>query len=204
MALKGKQIKSEQNAQYQYSWPEPDTLLDQLTVSSLLPESADVGGGSARVTADEVSRPHGSSEISALRQVRSLISRGKDAAVAAGRGSSPGAVPGFVSEESERPLGVNSLDGAQADSVAPQNVLNLNLVLRDADLWRVEGYQGKVAKEQGGWQAHNRHGNPSAQQGNHPAEKQDTNCCGSQHSGESRTEDLHVTTLTRSKEVWVG
>lgn len=203
MKLERNQIRRHQDGEQHNSTDVPLGLFNDLT-ASLLPQPSDVGGWSPGVTTDQIARSNRAGQIGALGQMRSLIPRGKNAAVATWSWSAPGAVLGLFGEEGERPLGVNAFDRAQTQSVAAQNVFNYYLTVGDTHLWGVEGDQGKVAKQQGGWQAVDCCCETKVYQGDAPTKQQHTDACAGEHPGESRAKDLHVTTLTRSKEVWVG
>ena len=65
-------------------------------VSTLLPESSDVGCGSSGVAANEISWSNGSGDVGALGEVLSLVAGGKDAAVATRSWSTPGRYLAFI------------------------------------------------------------------------------------------------------------
>ena len=94
-------------------------------VSTLLPESSDVGSCSSGVAANEISWSNGSGDVGAFGEMLSLVAGGKDAAVATRSWSTPGSYFAFVGGDCERPAGVDELYGTPADVVLSEDIDNL-------------------------------------------------------------------------------
>ena len=111
-------------------------------VSTLLPESSDVGSGSSGFAADEISWSNGSGDVGALGEVLSLVAGGKDAAVATGSWSTPGRYFAFTCGDCERPAGVDELYGTPADVVLSEDIDNLYALFADFNPGRPKEQHG--------------------------------------------------------------
>lgn len=204
MLLERDQIECEQHSQNHNPFDVPTGRFASGTRLALFPESSDVGSGSSRVTAYQVTGSNCASEVGALRKVRALVSGGEDTAVATGSGSAPSTVFGFFGEQGQRPFGVNSLDRGEAHIVCSENVVNLNHFLGDANSRNPKNNQREVSEQRGQWGARYCNCDTLAHQSEHPGQQQNSDAHASKQPGKFGSEDLHVTTLTRAGEVCSG
>lgn len=204
MQLERNQIECEQCSQNHNSFDVPTGRFAGYTRLALFPEPSDVSGRGSRVTADQVTGSNGASKVGALGKVRTLIFGCKDAAVTTRGWSTPSAVSGFFGEQGQRPFGVNAFDCREAHIVSSQNVVNLNHFFCDANLWNPKNNQREIGKQSRGRGARDCNCNTLAHQGEYPGEQENANAHTGEQPGEFGSEDLHVTTLTRAREVCIG
>lgn len=204
MALENQQVQHEQGAKNRNAAKVPMSGFGAWQIATLLPVATNVGGRSTRVGVYQVTRPNGTSEVGAFRQVASLVAGGKDAAVTARRWRSPGRVSSLVGDQSQRPFGINSSYRPQAYAVGAQHVFYDDNFFIGADLGKPEGDHSEVAKQQRGWKAEQRDGHSLSAQSQQPRQQQQAQADPSEQAGKSGSENLHVTTLTRLREVCLG
>lgn len=95
---------------------------------ALLPVATDGCCSSTGVGADQISRPYGSSEVGALGQVLSLVTRGEDADMSAWGSSRPtGDLLSVLQIEGQCPAGVDSGDLSHGDRKASENISDYHL-----------------------------------------------------------------------------
>lgn len=204
MRLKRDEIQREQRSQNHDSFNVPTSGFARDRWLALLPQSSYVGSRSSRVTANQVARSHRSSQVGTLWQMRALVSGSEKAAVATGSWSAPGAVLRFFGEQSKRPLRVDALDCREADVMRSEDVVDLNHFLAHAHFGNPEANQREICEQRRGGCTCHRNGRTLTDQGEYPGQQQDCNAHAGEQPGESGSEDLHVTTLTRAKEVCIG
>jgi hypothetical protein len=204
MLLENQEVQYEQAAQDRNTAKVPASVFGTGRIATLLPVSSYEGSRGSRIGIDQISRSNGSGEVGAFRQVASLISGGKDAAVAARSWCSPGRIAGLVSDQTQRPFGINATDRTQANSVGAQYVFDDNHFFICADFGKPEGNHGQVTKQQRGRKAEQRDSQSLSAQSQQPSQQQQAQAYTSEQARKSGSENLHVTTLTRLREVCLG
>lgn len=204
MVLENQQVQYEQAAQNRNSAKVPASVLGAGQIATLLPVSSNEGSRSSRIGIDQISRSNGSGNVGAFRQVASLITGGKDAAVTARSWCSPGRVASLVSDQAQRPFGVYATNRTQANSVGAQHVFDDDYFFICADLGKPKGDHGQVTKQQRGRKAEQRDSHSLSAQSQQPRQQQQAHADTSEQARKSGSENLHVTTLTRLREVCLG
>lgn len=204
MVLENQQVQQEQAAENCNAAEVPAGLLSAWQIAALLPVSADKGSWGSRIGVDQISRPNGSGEVGAFRQMAALIAGGKDAAVTARSWCSPGRVASLVSDQAQRPFGINATDRTQAYPVGTQHVFNDDHFFIGADFGKPEGNHSQVTKQQRGWKTNQGDNYSLSAQGEQPRQQQQAQAHAGEQARKSGSENLHVTTLTRLREVCLG
>ena len=164
-------------------------------VSTLLPESSDVGCSSSGVAANEITWSNGSRDVGALGEVLSLVAGGKDAAVATRSWSSPGRYFAFVGGDCERPAGVDELYGTPADVVLSEDIDNLYALFADFNPGKPKEQEGAHRYQSHSWQGYKRYCEPFAYQNHEPGESHDDDARKSYGPAGSGSEYLHSKSL---------
>lgn len=204
MLLENQQVQHEQAAENRNAAEVPAGILSDWPNATLLPVSSDEGSWGSRIGVDQISRPNGSTEVGAFRQVAALIARGKDAAVTARSWGSPSRVASLVGDQTQRPFGINATDRTQAYPVGAQHVFDDDDFFIRADFGKPKGDHSQVTKQQRGWKAYQGNLNSLCAQGEQPRQQQQAQAHAGEQARESGSENLHVTTLTRLREVCLG
>ena len=170
-------------------------------VSTLLPESSDVGCGNSGVAANEISWSNGSRDVGAFGEVLPLVAGGKDAAVATRSWSTPGCYLAFICGNCERPAGVDELYGAPADGVLSEDIDNLYALFAHFNPGKPKEQQGAHRYESHSWQGYKRDCEPFAYQNHEPGESHDDDARKSYGPAGSRSEYLHAKSLACLREV---
>ena len=204
MLLENQEVQDEQAEQNGNATKVPASVFGAWPIATLLPVSSDEGSWGSRIGVDQISRPNGSGQVGAFRQMASLIAGGKDAAVTTRSWGSPGRVASLISDQAQRPFGINATDRTQAYSVGAQYVFDDNHFFICADFGKPEGNHGQVTKQQRGRKAEQRDSHSLSAQSQQPRQQQQAKADTSEQARKSGSENLHVTTLTRLREVCLG
>lgn len=204
MVLENQQVQHEQAAENRKAAEVPTGVFGAWQIATLLPVSSDEGSWCSRIGVDQISRPNGSGEVGAFRQMAALIAGGKDAAVAARSWCSPGRVASLVGNQAQRPFGINATDRTKAYSVGTQHVFNDDHFFICADFGKPKGNHSQVTKQQRGWKAYQGDNYSLSAQGEQPRQQQQAQAHAGEQARKSGSENLHVTTLTRLREVCLG
>jgi len=170
-------------------------------VSTLLPESSDVGSGSSGVAADEISWSNGSGDVGALGEVLSLVAGGKDAAVATRSWSTPGRYFAFICSDCERPSGVDELYGTPADVVLSEDIDNLYALFADFNPGRPKEQHGARRYQSHSGQGHKCDSESFANQNHEPGKGHYDHARKSYGPAGSGSEYLHAKSLACHGEV---
>jgi hypothetical protein len=79
-----------------------------LNISEALPEPTNVGGGSTRLTANQIARSNRAGKVGSLGQMASLVLGGKEGSVPSRRGSAPSRVSLFTAVKRQGPAGIDA------------------------------------------------------------------------------------------------
>ncbi len=161
-------------------------------VSTLLPESSDVGCGFA---ADEISWSNGSGDVGALGEMLSLVAGGKDAAVATRSWSTPGRYFAFICGDCERPAGVDELYGTPADVVLSEDIDNLYALFVDFNPGRPKEQHGARRYQSHSGQGHKCDSESFANQNHEPGKGHYDHARKSYGPAGSGSEYLHAKSL---------
>ena len=164
-------------------------------VSTLLPESSDVGCGSSGVAANEISWSNGSRDVGAFGEMLSLVAGGKDAAVATRSWSTPGSYFAFVGGDCERPTGVNELYGTPADVVLSEDIDNFYALFAHLNPGKPKQQQGAHRYQSHSWKRYKRDCESLANQNHEPRESHDDDARKSYGPAGSGSEYLHAKSL---------
>ena len=170
-------------------------------VSTLLPESSDVGCGSSGVAANEISWSNGSRDVGAFGEMLSLVARGKYAAVATGSWSTPGRYFAFICGDCERPAGVDELYCTPADLVLSEDIENFYALFAHFNPGKPKEQQGAHRYQSHSWQGYKRDCEPFAYQNHEPPESHDDDARKSYGPAGSGSEYLHAKSLACLGEV---
>ena len=170
-------------------------------VSTLLPESSDVGCGSSGVAANEISWSNGSRDVGAFGEMLSLVAGGKDAAVATGSWSTPRRYPAFICGDCQRPAGVDELYGTPADVVLSEDIDNLYALFAHFNPGKPKEQQGAHRYQSHSWQRYKRDCEPLANQNHEPGESHYDDARKSYGPAGSGSEYLHAKSLACLGEV---
>jgi hypothetical protein len=112
------------------------------------PVAANGRGGSTGIGIYQITWPHGASKVSALRQVLTEVTAGKDAGMSTRCGCGPaGDSLASRQEKRERPAGVDSGYGADWNAVAAKHVFDYNNLFAHLNLGKPKEHQGAVANQ---------------------------------------------------------
>ena len=170
-------------------------------VSTLIPESSDVGSCSSGVAANEISWSNGSGDVGALGKMLSLVAGGKDAAVATRSWSTPGSYFAFICGDCERPAGVDELYGTPADVVLSEDIDNLYALFADLNPGKPKEQQGAHRYQSHSWQGYKRDCETLAYQNHEPGESHDDDARKSYGPAGTGSEYLHAKSLACLREV---
>ena len=134
-------------------------FLEGAGVSLLLPVAANGRRSSTGIGADQISRPNGAGEISALGQMLTLLTASEDAGVATGCSCRPaGDSLATFEVESKSPAGVDSCDLLHGNLEGSNDVLDYNLVFTDLNPGKPKEHQRAkdYGQNQGSAQEHSR------------------------------------------------
>ena len=112
------------------------------------PVAANGRGSSTRVSVDQITWPHGAGKVSALWQVLTEVTAGKDACMSTRCGCGP-ARDSLTSwqEKREGPSGVDSGYGADWNAVAAKHVFDYNNLFAHLNLGKPKEHQSTVANQ---------------------------------------------------------
>jgi len=114
-----------------------------------LPVTADSCSGSPRIGANQISRPHGSIEVSGFWQMLSLISACENARMATGCSCRPtGYLFSTLNKQGQVPAGVNSSDSSDWNPVASENVLDQDFGFAHLNAGKPKEHKTQVADQQ--------------------------------------------------------
>ena len=130
-------------------WP-TDTREVTRCVPQALPEPTNVGGGSTRLTAEQIARPNRAGQIGTLGQMASLVLGCKERSVSSRCGSTPSGVSLFAAVKSQRPPSVDSTNGTKRYFDGSKDIYQSDLALTNLNLRVVETSPGKQ-KAQPNW-----------------------------------------------------
>lgn len=134
-------------------------FFERATISLLFPVAANGGCSSTGIGADQISRSHGASEVSALGQMLTLFSAREDAGVSSGCRCRPaGDALAVLEVNSQSPAGVDSCDLLHGNLEGPKHVLDYNLVFTDLNPGKPKEHQSDkdYGQNQGSAQKHSR------------------------------------------------
>lgn len=99
--------------------------------TTLLESSSEFVGNSAGVGSDEIARANSARNITRLGQVASIISGSSEAGMSTGRNRGEGNISALLGIDFERPLSIDSLNVAQRNLNAVQQVVQHNAAISD-------------------------------------------------------------------------
>ena len=172
-----------------------------LTISALLPKSADVSGSCAGVARNQIARPHGTGNVGALGKMLSLVAGGENAAVTSGSRSTPGSDFAFFGNYCKCPSGVDELYGSPADLVLSKDVYNPYAFIVNLNPGKPKEQQGRGSYQDDARKGLQSCGSAFASQDYHPSENHDDNARESYGSAGSGSEYLHAKSLAWHREV---
>ena len=117
------------------------------SISTSLPVSSDGRSSGTGVAGDQISRSKGSSDVATLGQMTSILPGSSESGVPARSGSAEGADFASLGEQSERPLGVDSLNRSVGHGVASENISNQHSVLGDLNSGNPKQKVNQVANQ---------------------------------------------------------
>ena len=104
-----------------------------LSISETLPESANVGGGSTGLTANQISRSNRASKVGTLGQMTTLVLGGKERSVSSRRGSAPSRVSLFTAVKRQGPAGIDSANRTKRHFDGSKYIYQPHLALTNLD-----------------------------------------------------------------------
>jgi len=170
-------------------------------VSMLFPESSDVCCGSSGVAANEISWSNASGDVGAFGEMLSLVTGGKDAAVATRSWSTPGRYLAFICGDCERPAGVDELYCTPADGVLSEHIDNFYALFADFNPGKPKEQQGAHRYQSHSWQRYKRDCEPLSYQNHEPRESHDDDARKSYGPAGAGSEYLHAKSLACLGEV---
>lgn len=197
-------INHQQNGQGRNPGPVNSAGLKLLNAGPAFPKSSNVGGGSTRISVDQITGPNRSGKVGTFRQVRALILGGENAGVTTRRWSPPGAVFFGSREDGQREARVDSLNCTEAHGVLAEDVVDANQVCFDLNLWKPEHNNRQVAKKHHDWKRPKGSANALADAANKPGQRQNADANPGQNSGKPRVKNFHVNTLASIQGARVG
>lgn len=135
---------------------------------SLLPQSSKVGGRSARVAVNQISRPYRSVEICGAWQMRSLVSGCEDRSISTGRNGRPGREPLSTRGNRECVFCVDHLDCIPRDVMGTKNIDNSHPTIINFNPWSPIQIGNQCDDKSNAWSGDGKHpkslANPNANQ----------------------------------------
>lgn len=119
----------------------------ETSISTSLPVSSDGRSSGTGVAGDQISRSESSSDVATLGKVTSVLPGSSESGVPAWGGSAEGADFASLGEQSERPLGIDSLNGSVGHGVASENISNKHSVLCDLNSGNPKQKVNQVANQ---------------------------------------------------------
>ena len=116
-------------------------------IPQVLPEPTNVGGGSTRLTANQIPRSNRASQIGAFGQMATLVLGCKKRSVSSRRRSTPSGVSLFTAVERQSPTSVDSTNGTKRYFDGSKDIYESDLALTNLNLGVVEASPGKQKAE---------------------------------------------------------
>ena len=120
-----------------------DTWKVARNIPQVLPEPTNVGGGSTRFTANQISRSNRAGQIGAFGQMATLVLGGEERSVSSRCGSTPSRVSLFTAVKRQGPTSVDSTDGTQRYFDGSKDIYEPDLALTNLNLGVVETRPGE-------------------------------------------------------------
>lgn len=199
--LEGKYSQCDQKNCHYKLCRTPFARHNSLIVSSLLPNSSDVGSRGTRVTANQITWTNSAGDVGAFGQVLSLVARGKDAAVPTRRRGTPGGYLSLVGRNCQGPAGVDEPNGAPADFVHSEDIDNLYALVTDLNSGKPKEQQRYSCNERYRWQRCKCNDGALIGKDDKPCNCHDDDAGYRYDSAGARPEYLHAMSLACNEEV---